>query len=176
MSFRKSYSVLSNLIYSMTSHLKLFAFLPFLTLLIIANTSQASMTDMQGQPAALSKYVGKGQWVVVEAWHSECGTCKDTMPELVESANSMPNTTLVGVSLDNDLKKAKGFIDSFEVNFPTLLTNINDFDSYVRKIAKKPLSGAPTYLIFSPAGKLKAMQSGNIRPTEIKAYIQRQSL
>lgn len=130
---------------------------------------------MQGKPATLSKYVGKGQWVVVEAWHSECGTCKETMPELVQSAKSMPNTKLIGVSLDGDQKKAKGFIDRFKVNFPTLLTDVNGFDSYVRKVAKKPLPGAPTYLIFSPSGKLKAMQSGNIRPFEIKAYIQNQS-
>lgn len=159
----------------MTPYLKLFTLLPLFTFLFFTSTAQAGMTDMQGNPAALSKYVGKGKWVVVEAWHSECGTCKKTMPELVQSAKSMPNTKLVGVSLDGDQKKAKGFIDRFKVNFPTLLTDVNNFDSYVRKVAKKPLPGAPTYLIFSPKGKLKAMQSGNIRPTEIKAYIQKQS-
>lgn len=133
-----------------------------------------AMTDMRGNPATVSNFVGKGQWLIVEAWHSECRTCKKTMPELVKSNGTFPNAKLIGVSLDGDKSKAQRFINRFKVNFPTLLTDREEFDHYIRKIAKKSLLGAPTYLIFSPKGELKAMQSGNITPADIKKYIRSQ--
>ncbi len=132
------------------------------------------MTDMSGNPSNVSNYVGKGQWLIVEAWHSECGTCKKTMPELVKAKGTFPNAKLIGVSLDGNKSKAQRFIDRFKINFPTILTNRFEFDQYVRKVAKKPMIGAPTYLIFAPNGELKAMQSGNISPKDIKNYIKSQ--
>ena len=143
----------------------LFASFTFFTI------NASAMTDMSGKPSTVSSYVGKGNWLIVEAWHSECGTCKKTMPELVKSKGTFPNAKLIGVSLDGNKSKAQRFIDRFKVNFPTILTNRVEFDKYVRKVAKKSMVGAPTYLIFSPKGELKAMQSGNISPADIKNYI-----
>ncbi|MEE9352104.1 MAG: TlpA disulfide reductase family protein [Thiotrichaceae bacterium] len=138
------------------------------------STGATAMTDMKGNPSTVSSHVGKGKWLIVEAWHSECGTCKKTMPELVKSKGTFPNAKLIGVSLDGNKSKAQRFIDRFKVNFPTILTNRAEFDKYVRKVAKKPMVGAPTYLIFAPNGELKAMQSGNISPKDIKSYIKSQ--
>ena len=138
------------------------------------STTSSAMTDMSGNPSNVSSFVGKGKWLIVEAWHSDCRTCKKTMPELVKSKGTFPNAKLIGVSLDGNKSKAQSFIDRFKVNFPTLLTDRSEFDNYVRKVAKKPMIGAPTYLIFSPKGELKAMQSGNISPKDIKSYIKGQ--
>ena len=155
----------------MTAHLTTrFAQLLLIIPPLFSSTASA-LTDMSGNPASMSNYVGKGKWLIVEAWHSECGTCKKTMPELVKSKDTFPNGQLIGVSLDDNQSKAQSFINRFKINFPTLLTNHSEFNQYVRGVAKKPMTGAPTYLIFSPNGELKAMQSGNITPTEIKNYI-----
>ena len=137
----------------------------FLTSTVFAAAS------MKGQLANLSDHVGKGKWTIVVAWHSQCGACKKSMPKLVNAKGSFPNAKLIGVSLDGKWSKAQQIMNRFNINFPTLLTDIKGFDQYVRKVAKKPLVGAPTYLIFAPNGKLKAMQSGVISPAEIKKYI-----
>ena len=157
----------------MTPGLKI-VFSSILLSLSFISTQAFAMTDMKGNPANVSSFIGKGQWLIVEAWHSECRTCKKTMPELVKSNGSFPNAKLIGVSLDGNKSKAQRFINRFKVNFPTLLTDREEFNEYVRKIAKKSLLGAPTYLIFSPQGKLKAMQAGNITPADIKKYIRSQ--
>lgn len=127
--------------------------------------------NMKGQLSNLSDHIGKGQWTIVVAWHSKCGACKKSIPKLVSAKGSFPNAKLVGVSLDGKWSRAQQIMSRYNINFPTLLTNIKGFDQYVRKVAKKPLVGAPTYLIFDPNGKLQAMQSGVISPTEIKKYI-----
>jgi len=161
----------------MTAHLSLTARLAtrsaqlLLIILPLFSSAASALTDMSGNPASMSNYVGKGKWLIVEAWHSECVTCKKTMPELVKSKDTFPNGQLIGVSLDGNSSKAQRFINRFKINFPTLLTNHAEFNQYVRRVAKKPMTGAPTYLIFAPNGELKAMQSGNITPAEIKNYI-----
>lgn len=127
--------------------------------------------SMDGRLTQLSQHVGKGKWTVVVAWHSKCGACKKSMPKLVAAKGSFPNAKLIGVSLDGKWSRAQKIMNQFNINFPTLLTSIKEFDQYVRKTAKKPLVGAPTYLIFAPNGKLRAMQSGVISPAEIKKYI-----
>lgn len=145
-----------------------------LTGMIFFSTIASAMTDMNGKPLSLSSYVGKGQWLIVEAWHSRCGVCMKGMPEMVQANGSFPNAKLVGVSLDGSRVTAQGVISRFNINFPTVVTNTHEFDQYLRKVAKRPLRGAPTYLIFSPTGELKAMQSGKLSAKDIKGYLRSQ--
>lgn len=139
--------------------------------LFLTSSLFAAVNVNAGQLTNLADHVGKGKWTIVVAWHSKCGVCKTSIPKLVHAKGSFPNATLIGVSLDGNWNKAQKVINRLNINFPTLLTNIKGFDQYVRKVAKKPLMGAPTYLIFAPNGKLRAMQSGVISPKEIKKYI-----
>ena len=134
-------------------------------------TTSYAMMDVGGKQANLSSYIGKGKWTIIEAWHSRCGVCMKTMPGLVEARGTFPNARLIGVSLDGNRQVALKILKRFNVNFPTLITNTREFDRFVRRVARRPLRGAPTYLIFSPSGQLKAMQTGNITPKSIRSYI-----
>lgn len=142
---------------------------------IFLSTPTFAMTNMNdGKTTSIKNYVGKGKWLIVEAWHSKCGICMKSMPDFVKSKGTFPDAKLIGISLDGSKEKAQSVMNRFKVNFPTLLTNISEFDQYVKKVAKKPLKGAPTYLIFDPSGDLKAMQSGYLSPNDIKSYINKQ--
>jgi hypothetical protein len=131
----------------------------------------STMTTMNGKSAQLSDYVGNGQWTIVEAWHSKCAICMKTMPEMVKARGTFHDATLVGISLDGDLAKAQKVVKRFDINFPTLSTGVDNFDAYLNKVAKRDLVGVPMYLIFSPQGTLKALQTGNISSTELRDYI-----
>lgn len=133
----------------------------------------ASVTTISGKPTAIADYVGKGEWTIIEAWHSKCKICIKTMPDMVKANGTFPDANLVGISLDGNRAKAEQVVKRFKVNFPTLLTDIDEFAVYVRKVSGKELLGVPTYLVFSPEGKLKAMQAGNISTTELRKYLKR---
>lgn len=143
-----------------------------LTITISANVS--AMTNMNGQPASIQSFAGKGKWLIVQAWSSSCPICNQTMPELVKSAHSFPNAKLIGVSLDNNNAKTQRFIKKHNINFPTLLSNNNEFDAYLKRVAKERLTGTPTFLIFSPDGKLAAMQPGSVPPQTLKNFLRNQ--
>ena len=141
---------------------------------VLISTSASAMTDIKGRPFNLENHIGKGKWLIVEAWHSKCVVCMKTMPAMVQAHRSFPQAKVIGVSLDGNRHTAQGIVNRFNINFPTVVTNTKEFDHYLRKVAKRPLVGAPTYLIFSPTGQLKAMQSGKLSPKDIKAYLRSQ--
>jgi len=138
-----------------------------------SKVSAISMTTMSGRAVVFSDYIGKGKWTIVEAWHSKCRICMKAMPEMVEANGTFANTALVGISLDGKRNrvKAQRVVKRFSINFPTLLTSIDEFAAYVHKVSGEKLVGVPTYLVFSPDGTLKAMQAGNVSTTELHAYI-----
>jgi thiol-disulfide isomerase/thioredoxin len=155
---------------------RVFIHLGFILLsLIFLSTSVFAMTNMEDDsPANISNFVGKGEWIIVQAWHSKCTICMKAMPNLVKAKGTFPNAKLIGISLDKLKEDAQSVIDRFNINFPTLLMSTSEFNTYLKKVAKESLIGTPTYLIFAPDGTLKAMQSGYLSPEDIKNYIVKQ--
>lgn len=130
--------------------------------------------ETKGKLATLSNQIGKGKWTIIEAWHSKCKVCMTSMPEMVKSIGTYPNAKVLGVSLDGNARIAQSVIRKYRVNFPTIMSNIQEFNGYVQKVARKKLTGVPTFLIFSPKGDLVAYQSGKITPKQLKEFIKKQ--
>lgn len=145
-----------------------------LTALLIGSPLSAK-NETKGKLNSISSQIGKGKWTIVEAWHSKCKICMTSMPEMVRSIGTYPNAKVIGVSLDGNPRIAQSVINKYRVNFPTLMSSIGEFNSYLQKVAKKKLTGVPTFMIFSPQGQLVAYQSGKISPTQLKAFIRSQS-
>ncbi len=148
--------------------LRLFTF--FVLIFSISSTSYA-MTNLKGQPASIQAFTGKGKWLIVQAWSSNCSICNKAMPGLVKASRSFPNARVSGVSLDGNKHTAQKFVNKHHINFPTLISNNNEFNDYLLKVADEGLRGTPTYLIFNPQGHLKAMQPGDIPPTTLQNFL-----
>ncbi len=146
----------------------------FLTSLFLGSPLVAK-NETKGKLANISNQIGKGKWTIIEAWHSKCKICMTSMPSMVESIGTYPNARVLGVSLDGNKKIAQSVIRKYRINFPTIYSSVGEFSSYVQKVASRKLSGVPTYMIFTPKGKLVAYQSGKITPQQLKAFIKKQS-
>lgn len=144
-----------------------------LSALLLGSPSFAK-NETKGKLASISNQIGKGQWTIVEAWHSKCKICMDSMPEMVQSIGTYPNAKVLGVSLDGNPRIAQSVINKYGVNFPTIMSSIDEFNGYVQKLANKKLTGVPTFMIFSPKGDLVAYQSGKITPQQLKSFISKQ--
>ena len=130
--------------------------------------------ETKGKLANISNQIGKGKWTIIEAWHSKCKICMSSMPGMVKSIGTYPNAKVLGISLDGNPRIAQSVIRKYRINFPTIYSSISEFNGYVKKIANKKLTGVPTFMIFSPKGKLVAYQSGKISPQQLKAFISKQ--
>ena len=129
-------------------------------LLTLFSSSLFAMTTLDGRPAHIDNYKDNKHWLIVQAWTSGCSICNQTAAALVKSAYQFPNAHLIGVSLDDNATIAKQFIQRHHINFPTLLSNNNEFNDYLLDVAQEGLIGTPTFLIFNPQGKLVGMQAG----------------
>ncbi len=143
----------------------------FFVLIFSMTTTSFAMTNLKGQPVSIESFTGNGKWLIVQAWSSKCSICNKAMPGLVKASRSFKNARVIGVSLDGSKNTAQHFVNKHKINFPTLVSNNNEFNDYLLKVADEGLKGTPTYLIFDPQGKLKAMQPGDIPPTTLQNFL-----
>ena len=133
------------------------------------------LTDFNGSPQQLTKYTGKGKWLVVMIWASDCHVCNAEVHNYVDfqTFHSQQDATVLGVSMDGVAKKkdALAFIKRHEVNFPNLIGEPEAVAKWYTQLTDRPWVGTPSFLIYSPAGELKAQQVGAVPPELIEAYI-----
>ncbi len=139
---------------------------------ILCVTLPLAATDLQRfTPTGneLQGYLGKGQWVVVKIWASDCHICNreaHTYQDFHEF-NEDADVTVVGISLDGeDQQAAKGFIARHSITYPNLITPFMSGAEWFAQLTGQRFIGTPSFLIFDRQGKLRAQQGGAV-PTEM---------
>lgn len=131
--------------------------------------------DTDTKQHAISDYVGKGKWTVVNLWGVNCPPCREEMPELVmlHDEYSKSTITVLGIAIDYpsfgypDQKKVSAFMGEFMIDFPVLLSD----ESISVKLGAGYLEGLPTTYIYTPGGKLVGLQTGAINRNIILDFI-----
>jgi thiol-disulfide isomerase/thioredoxin len=63
---------------------------------------------VKGEPV---RQLEKGKTYVVEFWATWCPPCRTSIPHLTELQKHYPDVTFIGISIDNDSKAVKPFVD-----------------------------------------------------------------
>jgi thiol-disulfide isomerase/thioredoxin len=81
------------------------------------------LKDLQGNTVDLEAL--KGKVVIVDFWATWCEPCQIMIPWLEEFHNRYASQGLeiVGVSMDDDIKDVKPFVDKAKMNYPILFGN-----------------------------------------------------
>ena len=137
--------------------------------------STAGLTDFKGNPATIESYAGKGKWLLVMFWASDCHICNKEAHEYVDFhfTHSDKDATVLGVSIDGkeNFKAAQNFIKKHSVDFPNLIGEPEAVTAAYSKFAKSRWVGTPSFLLFNRQGELKAAQVGAVPPTVIEDFI-----
>ena len=136
-------------------------------LLLSAVTSLSSAATSVGQAApdfTLRTLAGpnlrlqeqRGQVVLVNFWATWCGPCRKEMPHLNRIADKYRASGLVmlGVNIDDDVRKAADVANKLGVNFPVLL----DTDKNVSRLYD--LSSMPSTLVIDRSGRVRYVHRG----------------
>ena len=154
--------------------------LSFLGVLLLSPHVSAEMKgfeDFNAKPQVLENYLGKGKWLVVMMWASDCHICNREAHQYVDFhlVHSDTDATVLGISLDGESRKkaAEKFIKKHSVDFPNLIAEPEFVSNVYQKYTGQYFAGTPSFLIFSPTGELKAAQAGAVPTALIEDFIQK---
>ena len=137
------------------------------------------LKGFDGSIHSLNEYTGKGKWTVVMLWASDCHACNAEAKQYVKfhKAHKDKNATILGVSLDGAMKKAEAnaFIERHGVTFPNLIDEPGKIENLYASLSGQRWIGTPSFLIYSPAGELRAAQVGAVPTNIIESFIDKES-
>ena len=163
--------------------IKRLTFLSFLIVFFLPLSVSAEINgfqDFSGNNKVFKNHLGKGKWLVVMMWASDCYICNKEAHQYVDfhMFHSDKNATVLGISLDGESKKedARGFIKKHNVDFPNLIAEPETVAKLFYESTGQQFAGTPTFLIYAPDGELKAAQAGAVPAQLIEDFITKNSV
>ena len=124
-----------------------------------------TLKSVSGKNLKLSEMTGNV--VLINFWASWCGPCREEMPLLnaLHKKYEPLGFTVLGVNVEEQADKAKGFLSDFPVDFPILLDNTNKVSKQYNVIAM------PTTVLVDRDGNVRYLHEG-YKPGDEKKYRQ----
>jgi len=134
------------------------------------------LSNLQGKPVPVSKYIGQGKWTLVMLWAHNCPVCNREVDDIsfFYDAHKKKDVNVLGVSVDgpSQIAKARAFVDDHLVDFPNLI--IEPASQQIEKFGGGPFVGTPTFYVYSPEGKLVAQNVGAISVQALNKFLVKQ--
>ena len=120
-------------------------------------------TDINGNPASLSDYVGKGNYVLVDMWASWCGPCTREIPNLANVYNLYKDKglTVLGIYVWDELANLAPAIEREGITWPQII------DSNETATKLYGVQGIPCIILIGPDGTIldrTNMRGANMQP------------
>jgi len=158
--------------FEFTMHRRLLVFVLLLAASSFARSAELEPLGPGG--AALDGYLGKGKWLIVMLWASDCAACNREAYQYVDfhEFHYDSDARVLGVSLDgSDQAAARKFIEKHQVSFPNLITDFNKGSRWFESLTGQQFWGTPGFLIFDQTGELRAQQIGAVPVNLIEDFI-----
>ena len=138
---------------------------------------EVKLEGLDGNQHAVSEYIGKGKWTVLNIWGTQCPPCRDEMPDLVQfhDAHKESDAIVVGIAIDfpsygyAKKKEVIQFAEDFMIDFTLLLSD----SSITERLGLGVLQGLPTTYMYTPEGKVVGMQVGGISRDILEKFIKK---
>lgn len=107
-------------------------------------------TDADGKPIALSDFIGKGNYVLMDMWASWCGPCKGEIPNLARLHNQYKDKglTVIGLFVWDKQENLKKAMESEGITWPQIV------DKESKSTQVYGVDGIPHIILFSPDGTI----------------------
>jgi peroxiredoxin len=125
-----------------------------------------SLTDLQGNPVALSDYAG--QVILYNAWATWCPPCKAEMPTLQAYYEKHKSQGFVIVAIEDGLQgniKVEDFVAQYGLTFPVWP------DPAFKASKAYGVNGLPTSFVIDRQGKVRLTWSGQISMAALEKYV-----
>lgn len=130
--------------------------------------------EADGAPVAEGPIdTGSGSWTWVNLWAGYCGPCKQEIPLLLgwkaDLAKAKTPMRLAFVSLDDDERQAKKFLDSQPkegLRSSFLLTDGKPRATFLKELGLRDPPDLPVHVLVDPEGAVRCVIQGAIEPSD----------
>jgi thiol-disulfide isomerase/thioredoxin len=156
-----------------------------LILLLISSSINAEMLDtlldgMDGKQHALSDYIGKGKWVVVNVWGTDCPYCRAELDALIDfhDQHQDKDAIVIGLTLDwptfdfPDKEELSEFALDYFIEYPLMMV---DADLAGNVVGKK-VNMIPLTFFYNPKGDLVLRLNGVVTSAQLEKVIKDDSV
>jgi thiol-disulfide isomerase/thioredoxin len=100
----------------------------------------------------------KGKVVIIEYWASWCPFCQKQLPyfEKLYRAKAGDGLVIIGLNIEKDEAKARGFVDTRKLSFPVVMTT-----PAIDQALRRP-KGLPVTYVIGRDGLLKRIETGEM--------------
>jgi peroxiredoxin len=142
------------------------------SLMVAALSTQAAVAVAQAAPdftlrssngPNLRLQEQRGRVVLINFWATWCGPCRQEMPQLAKLHDKYRDAgfTVVGISVDDDTRKASDVASRLGLSFPVLLDN----DKTVSQLYD--LATMPSTFLVDRDGRVRYVHKGYVSGTEL---------
>ncbi|MCB1786756.1 MAG: TlpA family protein disulfide reductase [Chromatiaceae bacterium] len=125
--------------------------------------------DLDGRVRNSGEFADKV--VVLNFWATWCPPCRKETPEFVALQETFAdNVQFVGIAID-DAEPVREFADSFGVNYPVLLGDI-DAVTLSRRLGNR-YEGLPFTVVTAPGGKVVMRHAGGLERDQLEPLLRR---
>lgn len=112
-----------------------------------------AMKNPSGQVVALSEYIGRTDYLLIDFWASWCGPCIKSFPQLIDfyNAHKGKRFEIIGVSLDKEEKAWKEAIRKHRLAWPHM-SDLQYWDSEGARCYA--ISAIPSTVLIDKSGKI----------------------
>jgi len=154
-------------------------FIVLLFLVAPVSANEGVFQDFQGNDRRIDSFGGNGNWLVMMIWAHDCRVCDQEAGSYEVFHHNMGNKNIriLGLSIDgqSNKQKAVNFIKRHDLTFPNLIGELPEVMDYYRSKTRSMFVGTPSFLLFDPSGKIKAVQVGPASPEAVEKFIAQSS-
>ncbi len=152
----------------------------FLSCSINAATLDALLEGLDGKQHSLSNYIGKGKWVVVNVWGTDCPYCRAELDALIDfhDLHQDKDAMVVGLTLDwptfdfPDKEELNEFALDYFIEYPLMMVNAK----LAGEVVGKEVNMIPLTFFYNPKGDLVLRLNGVVTSAQLEKIIKDDSV
>ena len=152
----------------------------FIFILFVSHASTAEPLDtmlqgVDGKRYVLSDYIGKGKWLVLNVWGTDCPYCRAELDALIDfhELHHQKEAMVIGLTLDwptfeyPDKAQLSEFVLDYFIEYPVLMVDAK----LAAEVIGKKVDMIPITFIYNPAGELVLRLNGVVTYTQLEKII-----